>query len=330
MKNFFIIALSCCFLIPFYACEKDDDNNDDKLPIVTSFEPEEINQNSVVFGGKVSDDRGYDIIDKGICWSTEPDVDIESNKISATTESNEFYVTLKDLMPNTTYYARAYATNKHGTGYGTLKVFETLRECPQTVEDLDGNVYQIVSIGNQCWFGENLKTTKYNDGSAIPLEVSPQPWINASAGLYCYYSNDYEEYGNDFGGLYNGLAVLTGKVCPENWKVPLKNDWSELIMFLGGEAVAGGKLKEEGLDFWHSPNNGANNESGFSARGGGYRHGSFGNFDALKHSGYWWSSTVSEEKNSEIHIIEIDKNSAAVHKSVFNKNYGVSIRCIKK
>lgn len=328
MKNTFLIIpvifLSSLFLI---ACEKEE-NNEDKLALVLSYELENITQTSVVCGGKITNDRGFEIIDKGICWSEDPNPDIESNIISASTDSDEFYITLTGLTPDTQYFLRAYATNKFGTSYGTIKNFKTLKDCPATVMDADGNVYQTVFIGNQCWMAENLKTTKYSDGSEIYHENNYQPWINATNGLYCYYSNNYSEFGEFFGGLYNGHAVLSGKICPENWKVPSSDDWKELVEFLGGESVAGGKLKEEGTAFWHSPNNAATNQFGFSARGGGYRHGTFGNFDAIRHNGYWWSSTINEDNNNLIKIVEIDKNTSLIHYSDFNKNYGISVRCI--
>ncbi len=329
MKKLFYV-LTFLFSISFFviSCEKEEDNIEEKLPAVTTFDVENIAQTSVTAGGKITNDKGFEIINKGICWSNEPHPDIESNLISSATESDEFYITITGLNYETNYYLRAYATNAYGTSYGTLKSFQTLKYCPETVEDWDGNIYQTTFIGNQCWMAENLKTTKYNDGNEIIHEINFQSWTNTISGAYCWYSNDYSTYGDSFGILYNGYTVLTKKICPENWRVPTIQDISELTEYLGGVSIAGGKLKDTGTDYWHSPNNGASNETGFTARGGGYRHGSFGNFDALKHNGYWWTSTPSEENEDVMKAFEMNKNTTAIYTPEFNKNYGVSIRCI--
>lgn len=164
----------------------------------------------------------------------------------------------------------------------------------QTVNDIDGNVYKTVTIGNQIWMAANLKTTKYNDGKAIPLVTDNAAWTNRDSialttPAYYWYDNDSTTK-QTYGALYNGYTVKTGKLCPIGWHVPDDAEWSKLTTYLGGEEVAGGKLKETGTDHWQSPNKGATNESGFTALPGGYRtmNGKF--FYANGGSG-WWSST---------------------------------------
>lgn len=164
----------------------------------------------------------------------------------------------------------------------------------QTVNDIDGNVYKTVTIGNQIWMAENLKTTKYNDGKAIPLVTDNAAWTNRDSialttPAYYWYDNDSTTK-KTYGALYNGYAVKTGKLCPTGWHVPDDAEWSELTTYLGGEDVAGGKLKETGTDHWQGPNKGATNESGFTALPGGYRTMN-GKFYYINGGSGWWSST---------------------------------------
>ncbi len=163
-----------------------------------------------------------------------------------------------------------------------------------TVSDIDGNVYKTEIIGDQEWFAENLKTTRYNDGAAIPHVTDDRQWSNLSTGAYCWHDNDRNN-GKIYGALYNWYAVNTGRICPDGWRVPTDEDWTTLVNYLGGEGIAGGILKatgalEAGDGLWDDPNYGATNETGFSALPGGlcWSLGSFGN---IGNYGYWWSAT---------------------------------------
>jgi len=157
----------------------------------------------------------------------------------------------------------------------------------QTVNDINGNVYKTVTIGNQIWMAENLKTTKYNDGKAIPLVTDNAAWTNRDSialttPAYYWYNND-STIKKTYGALYNGYAVKTDRLCPTGWHVPDDAEWSKLTAYLGGEDVAGGKLKETGTDHWQSPNKGATDESGFTALPG--------KFNYINGGSGWWSST---------------------------------------
>ncbi|MCX6239242.1 MAG: fibrobacter succinogenes major paralogous domain-containing protein [Bacteroidia bacterium] len=156
----------------------------------------------------------------------------------------------------------------------------------QTVKDIDGNVYNTVTIGTQVWMDENLKVTKYTDGVAIPLVTDNRTWSKPG---YCWYENDEATYKNTYGALYNWHAVNTGKLCPTGWHVPSDAEWTTLTDFLGGKDVAGGKLKS--ITGWKSPNIVATNESGFTALPGGYRYFLYSSFKSIGNEGYWWSST---------------------------------------
>jgi uncharacterized protein (TIGR02145 family) len=190
--------------------------------------------------------------------------------------------------------------------------------------DGDGNEYDTVVIGTQVWLWENLKTTKYNDGTAIPNLTEYTEWINFTKGAYCWYNNDIS-YKTPYGALYNWYAVNTGKLCPEGWHVPTDSEWTKLITYLGGENVAGGKLKESGTGHWAVPNIGATNESGFAALPGG-GGGGIGSFSGLTYTGEWWNSDVNED---EAWFLEIYYNSRYIYKNEGTRYRGHSVRCIK-
>ncbi|MCX6254315.1 MAG: fibrobacter succinogenes major paralogous domain-containing protein, partial [Bacteroidia bacterium] len=159
-----------------------------------------------------------------------------------------------------------------------------------SVTDRDGNVYKTVTIGTQVWMAENLKTTKFNDGSAIPLVTDDKTWDALTTPAYCWCENDATANKNTYGASYNWYTVGTNKLCLKGWHVPTDAEWTTLTTYLGGESVAGGKLKETGTTHWESPNTGATNESGFTALPSGYRnnHGAFAN---VGYFGFWWSAT---------------------------------------
>ena len=115
-----------------------------------------------------------------------------------------------------------------------------------TVTDVDGNVYHTLKIGSQVWMVENLKTTRYNDSTEITMIEDSTLWNHLTEPACCWMDNDLNNK-EPYGGLYNWYAVNTGKLCPDGWHVPTNEEWTELIDYLGGIQVAGGKLKEAGL-----------------------------------------------------------------------------------
>ena len=156
------------------------------------------------------------------------------------------------------------------------------------VTDVDGNVYNTITIGEQVWLKENLNTTKLNDGTRITHISYIVDWRNTTLPAYCYYDNDANTYGNTLGALYNWHAINSNKLCPIGWHVPSYIDWAKLFMYLGGKAVAGGKLKS--FNLWYEPNIGATNEVDFSALPGGFRDYT-GDYHNIYRVGFWWSST---------------------------------------
>jgi uncharacterized protein (TIGR02145 family) len=184
----------------------------------------------------------------------------------------------------------------------TWYVFNTSPAFCQTITDIDGNVYQTITIGNQIWMAENLKVTHYRNGDAIPYVIGDPDWRNLTTGAYFYY--DYNASNAAvYGCLYNWYAVHDSRnIAPTGWHIPTDEEWKTLEKYLGmSQASAdatvwrgtdeGGKLKENGLSHWLSPNTGATNESCFSALPGGYRESGGGN--DMGYSAYFWSSTES-------------------------------------
>lgn len=197
-----------------------------------------------------------------------------------------------------------------------------------TVTDADGNVYHTVVIGAQTWMVENLKTTKLNDGTAIPV-VEDGTWGDLSAPAMCWYNNDVTNK-SVYGGLYNWFAVNSGKLAPAGWHVATDEDWITLIFTLEGETVAGGKLKSTGTleaanGIWLMPNTGATNSSGFTGYPGGYR-GSL-SFNDIHAKGHWW--TTLENGVSTAWGYDLHHDSTAVFRQYSLKIEGRSVRCVK-
>jgi uncharacterized protein (TIGR02145 family) len=194
------------------------------------------------------------------------------------------------------------------------------------VKDIDGNVYPTVTIGKQVWMAENLKTTKYNDGTSIPLVTEKLAWEALKKPAYCWFNNDSSNI-SIYGTLYNWYTVKTNKLCPIGWHVPTAKEWVILITYLGGKKVAGGKLKEEGLTHWQSPNKGASNETDFTALPGGERR-KDGTFCRIGYDGYWWSSTEQDTSTANYRCLLTIFSKVGFGVRSFKQN-GFSVRCLK-
>jgi len=202
-----------------------------------------------------------------------------------------------------------------------------------TVTDIDGNVYKTVKIGNQWWMSENLRTTHYKDGTAIPGITEPAGWVlagsdtaAANTGAYCWYGNDSVTYGIPYAALYNWYAASSGKLAPSGWHVPTDADWSALTHARGGDEC-GGTLKDGTVVYWKTPDVSATNETGFSALGGGYRDAVHGLYNEVKLSAFFWTSSDSvASRGWSRKLVYTDY---LVHRQTIAKGAGLSIRCIK-
>ena len=208
----------------------------------------------------------------------------------------------------------------------TFCIFLSLSNKAQTVTDIEGNVYHTITIGTQTWMVENLMTTRYNDGSPIPMVTSTYSWGNATTPGYCWYNNDAAANKTTYGALYNWYAVNSGKLAPAGWHCPSAEEWHALINYLGGDSIAGGMMKETGFSHWLSPNTGATNSSGYTALPGGIRD-EYGVFDYNGNTGGWWSTTeYSSQYTGFFAVYTIYKFITEFGES---KKFGASVRCIK-
>lgn len=192
--------------------------------------------------------------------------------------------------------------------------------------DADGNNYPTVTIGAQVWMAENLKTTHYSNGDELPEIADSAAWIALTNGAYCWYENDIANK-PVYGALYNWYTVADSRnVCPLGWHTPTDAEWVTLVINLGGETVAGGKIKETGTIHWAEPNTGATNETGFTGRPAGLRY-SDGTFISIGGNGYFWTTTEISSTKSQCYVL--NSNQAAVFYYSKDKIRGHSVRCIK-
>jgi uncharacterized protein (TIGR02145 family) len=197
-----------------------------------------------------------------------------------------------------------------------------------TVKDIDGNIYKTVILGTQTWMAENLKTRHYQNGNEIPNITDPKQWGKLTSGAYCTYNN-CNAPGNDTSGifLYNWYTVVDSrKMCPTGWHIPTDNDWTTLINYLGGDKVAGGKMKESGTLHWKTPNNGATNESGLTVLPFGARS-LKGTFKNIGTTAGFWSSTEYESLNAWHRNLNFTY--PFVMRDINAKAVGLSVRCLK-
>lgn len=218
-----------------------------------------------------------------------------------------------------------------------LVVVDTVDVPPGYVADLDGNAYATVLVGGKRWFAQNLSSMHYANGDAIQYEPSPGQWALLDTGAWASYTND-ANYDMIYGKLYNWYAVVDERnVCPMGWHVPTDEDWQALELSLGmpvdeidliglrGDSLnVGGKLKA--LTYWESPNQGANNSSGFSATPGGERLNN-GTYNQEGFRGSWWtSSDVSADYGRQRTLMS---NQSGIYRTNPLKEVGASVRCVE-
>ena len=223
-------------------------------------------------------------------------------------------------------------------GGKTCVVTRTVAIAPQNptsgygsnITDIEGNSYKTVYIGTQLWMGENLKTAKYNDGTTIPNITDNTQWQNNTTGAWAYYNNDAVNNAK-YGKLYNWYAVSktsngNKNMCPTGWHIPTDAEWKVLTDYLGGNSVAGGKLKEVGTISWNSPNTSATNTSLFTGLPGGFRY-SNGYYYGVGDYGTWWSST--EDNTNNAWSRNLGYGDGLANRGNGTKEHGFSVRCLR-
>ena len=302
------------------------------LPQLTTTSVTEITNISANTGGNIIPAGSATITARGVVWSTSPKPTIAlSTKTEDGMGTGVFTSSITGLTAKTTYYLRAYATNGAGTNYGNELSFIAEKDTfscvgTPTVTDIDSNTYKTVQIGTQCWMQSNLKVSKYRNGVAISTGLNDATWSSTTSGAYAIYDNNNA---NDaiYGKLYNWYAVEdTLGLCPTGWHVPNDAEWTTLTTYLGGESVAGGKMKSVGTTYWNSPNTGATNESGFSVLPGGFRN-SDGSFSSIRFNAVFWSATENDNPNAWNRFLYF--NTGNVFRSNYLKSVGASVRCLR-
>jgi uncharacterized protein (TIGR02145 family) len=321
------------------------------LPSITTDASTAVGLDSALIGGNITNDGGSSIVLRGVCYSTTPNPNMGSMRTEDGSGVGSFSTILRNLNPSTTYYARCYAKNTAGVVvYGNEVTFTTTSITPaftcgtSIVSDVDGNSYNTVQIGTQCWTQSNLKVSKYRNGDNIPTGLSDTAWENTTAGAYAIYANDPVNNGL-YGKLYNDYAVMDSRgLCPTGWHVPTDGEWNVMVKYLDPNAdtacngcwqsgIVGGALKSTAIQptpgGWNSPNTGATNSSGFSAGPGGLRNFD-GGFYGVGNLGGWWSSSLpgtdAYGRHLNHHTGTIERNNYGYHGF---RRLGFSVRCLR-
>ena len=200
-----------------------------------------------------------------------------------------------------------------------------------SIPDADGNVYTSVTIGTQEWMTENLRTTKYSDGTAIPNVTDNDEWSNLSTGAWSHYDNDSSQYDATYGKLYNWYATSDSRnLCPTGWHVSTDFDWGVLTDYLGANGhngTEGTALKAtSGWNEYNGQRINGTDDYGWNGLPGGRRKVD-GSFYIRGYTGHWWSS--SETYGSLAHPFNLNFNYGTVSKSGYYKEFGFSVRCLR-
>lgn len=326
LKNLYRIILEILFLffllVSVLSCKRIKNSAE-----VESVGVYEIKGTSARAEGEITS-LGDGVLDYGFCWKQGAIPTVDHAKVSLGTTGNTglFSGTVHDLEPVTTYFLKAYLTDNYGTTYGDLLLFNTIYDFEtDTLFDIEGNKYHAVKVDTLWWMAENLKVTKLNDGTDIPLVTGTSDWCTTEMPSYCWSGNDYSN-NEEYGLLYNWYAVNTGRLCPAGWHVSAYSEWEAMDSFLGTES--GDRLKETGTEHWPASNEGATNAVGFTALPGGYRDGSDGRFYGPGYDGYWWSSAESSATGAKGVCISYQYSYLSANNDAFKKN-GYSVRCVK-
>jgi uncharacterized protein (TIGR02145 family) len=305
------------------------------IPTLTTSSVTNTASNTATSGGNITSDGGATVTARGVCWSTSQTPTTADSHTTDGTGTGAFVSSITGLNAATTYYVRAYAINNAGTAYGNQQSFTTLAwACgSSSIIDIDGNNYNTVLIGTQCWMGENLKTTTYSNGNPITYigASAAGGWQYDIYGAYTWYNGDIT-WKDIYGALYNFRAVSKSDgLCPTGWHVPTDAEWTALANGLGGSAIAGGKLKSTSTEpanhpRWDLPNTGASNSSGFTGYPGGDRHsGEF--YENIGINGRFWTSTAINQEESWLRWLSL--NDEALTRTNVLINSGLSVRCLK-
>ncbi len=335
-------------------CVRDEDGSTTTLlPTITTSAASNITETTTTCGGNVTSDGGATVTVRGVCWSTSQNPTISDSHTTNGSDTGSFTSNLTGLTAGTSYYVRAYATNSAGTAYGNEVSFTTIGSAMQdgqpclglaTVSDIDNNTYNTIQIGNQCWIKENLRTTRYSDGTSIALGNS-----TSTTTAYRYYPNNNSSNVATYGYLYNWKAVMGGSssssanpsgvqgICPISWHVPSDAEWTQLTDYVSSQsqyicgndntyiakalASSTGWIGNTTADCAIGNSPSSNDAIGFSALPAGGNNYNFG------FSANFWSATQHGEDFAYGSFLYF--NLAVVFRGYSDKDGGHSIRCVR-
>jgi len=317
------------------------------VPWVTTSEVAEITKYTAKCGGNAQVYEQTNIISRGVCWSTSTNPTIDDNKTGDGDGTGDFTSEITGLSGGTTYYVRAYATDMYGTGYGESISFTTIEEgAIVPVTDIDGNTYEAITIGNQIWMGENLKTKTLNTGESLSEDNSNN--YNPEDASYLYYE-DNENNIDEYGLLYSFESVETGNLCPDGWRVPTSTDLNTLVSYIETNYDNTGYANSlKSTSGWADDATG-DNFFGFTAKPSGYylsnypnndgfleqgtKFGMFSNttyYDAEENLTYAYSLFLSYN-NDDIRGLNVGEAAAVrVGSNDYYLGVAYSVRCIKE
>jgi uncharacterized protein (TIGR02145 family) len=328
---FALVATLCCCMIFIQGCKKksnDSSTATGRVPVVQTTNYSNVLLTTIDFTGNVTDDAGSFVTRRGFCYSaTSVNPTLLDSWKEGGTGAGGFSATLTGMLGQTTYHVRAFATNSNGTGYGSSFAVTTI---DSTLVDASSFAYGLVQIGEQVWISRNFRTAFYNNGVPVNEWSNPFVWDTLVTPALAYYNNDALT-APTYGCFYNWYAVNQARLVPDGWHIPSNDEWITLINNLGGYNDAGGKLKstgtlEDGTGLWTSPNTGATNSSGFSARPAGDRF-SNGSFYDRGSYGIFWTSTASN--TDEALCVTLYYGNAGVIISKSQKTCGYSVRLVR-
>jgi uncharacterized protein (TIGR02145 family) len=290
---------------------------------ITTTAVTDIKLTTATSGGKVTADGGDTVTARGVCWNTTGSPTISDSKTNNGTGTGSFTSSLTGLIAGTLYYVRAFATNSEGTVYGSQVIFTTSNPTGAFTDSRDGRTYNTVIINGKEWMAENLAYLPAVSPSSAGSYTEPYYYVYGYEGADVAAAKDKQNY-KDYGVLYNWPAAKAA--CPPGWHLPSDDEWTALTTWLGGESVAGGKMKETGTTHWLSTNTGATNESGFSALPCGSRYSSGGFYD-IGSTGGWWSST--EDHAGWALFRGLTYYFSSVGRGQSTEDYGLSVRCVR-
>lgn len=298
------------------------------VPTVTTKSYKAVTEDSLSVSVSIAYAGTDPVIEQGVCWDMKINPTITGSKKSQVLVGNLNFDALAGPFEQwTTYYIRGYAVTAAGVYYGnTVKLLLLPPVSYGSVTDIDGNTYKTTTIGSTVWMAENLKVTRYNDGTPLADAGNADGFKSAATGAYVAYNGNASNAAS-YGYLYNGYVINSDKnVCMDGWHLPTIGEWTELADNLGGTDEAGGRMKAAASQ-WFSPNVGADNSSGFGALpGGSYCRVCLSNtgiFADQGTDGYWWSTTVGT-------FYYVTNDLATLRtRGTGNINDGLSVRCVK-